>query len=123
MTLPTRRLVNHYGLIAIEDLTINGMVHNRCLAKSIHDAAWSQFRQCLSYKAEEASRMLVAVNPAYTSQDCSQCGHRQRKSLSQSDTYAQDSTSTETKTRSQHFEIGVASGAPQAVCFKEQSHS
>ena len=77
-----RRLVNHYGLIVVEDLTINGMVHNHCLAKSIHDAAWSQFRQCLSYKAEEASRTLVAVNPAHTSQDCSQCGHRLRKALS-----------------------------------------
>ena len=32
-------------------------------------------------KKEEAGRTLVAVNPAYTSQDCSQCGHRQRKSL------------------------------------------
>ena len=79
----TRRLVNHYGLITVEELTINGMVHNPCLAKSIHDAAWSQFRQCLSYKAEEAGRILVAVNPAYTSQDCSQCGHRLRKALSQ----------------------------------------
>ena len=78
-----RRLVNHYGLITVEELTINGMVHNPCLAKSIHDAAWSQFRQCLSYKAEEAGRILVAINPAYTSQDCSQCGHRLRKALSQ----------------------------------------
>ena len=78
-----RRLVNHYGLIAVEDLTINGMVHNHCLSKSIHDAAWSQFRQVLSCKAEEAGRILVAVNPAYTSQDCSQCGHRLRKALSQ----------------------------------------
>ena len=78
-----RRLVNHYGLIAVEDLTINGMVHKHCLAKSIHDAAWSQFRQILSYKAVEAGRTMVAVNPAYTSQDCSQCGHRLRKALSQ----------------------------------------
>ena len=78
-----RRLVNHYGLIAVEDLTINGMVHNHRLAKSIHDAAWSQFRHVLSYKAEEAGRILIAVNPAYTSQDCSQCGHRLRKALSQ----------------------------------------
>ncbi|MYF90724.1 MAG: IS200/IS605 family element transposase accessory protein TnpB [Gemmatimonadetes bacterium] len=78
-----RCLVNHYGLIAVEDLIINGMVRNHCLSKSIHDAAWSQFRQCLSYKAEEAGRTLVAVNPAYTSQDCSQCGHRHRKALSE----------------------------------------
>ena len=78
-----RRWVNHFGLIAVEDLTINGMVHNHYLAKSIHDAAWSQFRQVLSYKAVEAGRTLVAVNPAYTSQDCSQCGQRQRKMLSE----------------------------------------
>ena len=78
-----RRLVDRFGRIAVENLTINGMVHNHCLAKSIHDAAWSQFRQCLSYKAEEAGRELIAVNPAYTSQDCSGCGHRQRKALSQ----------------------------------------
>jgi putative transposase len=78
-----RRLVNRFGLIAVEALQVNGMVHNPCLAKSIHDAAWSQFRQCLSYKAEEAGRTLVAVNPAYTSQDCSDCGHRLRKALSQ----------------------------------------
>ena len=78
-----RRLVNHYGLLAVEDLTINGMVHNHCLAKSIHDAAWSQFRQVLSYKAAEAGRTLTAINPAYTSQDCSDCGHRLRKALSQ----------------------------------------
>ena len=51
--------------------------------ESIHDAAWSQFRQCLFYKAEEAGRTMVAVNPAYTSQDCSQCGHRHRKTLSE----------------------------------------
>ena len=78
-----RKLVDQFGLIAIEDLTINGMVHNHCLAKSIHDAAWSQFRQSLSYKAAEAGRTLVAVNPAYTSQNCSRCGHRLRKALSQ----------------------------------------
>ncbi|MDE2743959.1 MAG: transposase [Gemmatimonadota bacterium] len=77
-----RRLVNRYGLIAVEDLNVKAMVHNRCLAKSISDAAWSQFRQSLSYKAAEAGRTLVAVNPAYTSQDCSACGHRLKKALS-----------------------------------------
>ncbi len=69
--LPPSRLVNRFGLIAVEGLSINGMVHNHCLAKSISDAAWSQFRQCLIYKAEEAGRIVAAVNPAYTSQNCS----------------------------------------------------
>jgi putative transposase len=71
-----RRLVHHFDLIAVEDLSVNRMVHNHCLAKSIHDVAWSQFASLLSYKAAWAGRKFVAVNPAYTSQDCSQCGHR-----------------------------------------------
>ena len=72
----SRRIVNQFDLIAVEDLSVNRMVHNHCLAKSIHDAAWSQFADLLSYKAAWAGRRYVAVNPAYTSQDCSQCGHR-----------------------------------------------
>ncbi len=72
----SRSIVNQFDLIAFEDLSVNPMVHNHCLAKSIHDAAWSQFASLLSYKAAWAGRRFVAVNPAYTSQDCSQCGHR-----------------------------------------------
>ena len=79
----SRRLVNRFDVIAVEDLSVNRMVHNHCLAKSIHDAAWSQFATFLSYKAAWAGRAFVAVNPAYTSQDCSGCGHRQRKTLAE----------------------------------------
>jgi putative transposase len=78
----SRKLVNRFGIIAVEDLNVNRMVHNHCLAKSISDAAWTQFTQCLSYKAEYAGRKVVFVNPAYTSQDCSACGHRVPKNLS-----------------------------------------
>ena len=78
----SRRIVNHFQVIAVEDLAVNRMVHNHCVAKSIMDAAWSQFVACLSYKAENAGRRFVAVNPAYTTQDCSGCGHRQKMSLS-----------------------------------------
>ena len=84
----SRRIVNTYDLIAVEDLSVNRMVHTHCLAKSIHDVAWSQFASLLSYKAAWAGRKYVAVNPAYTSQDCSQCGHR-KTDLSLADrTYA-----------------------------------
>jgi putative transposase len=72
----SRRIVNRFDLIAVEDLWVNRMVLSHCLAKSIHDAAWSQFGSLLSYKAAWASRKYVAVNPAYTSQDCSQCRNR-----------------------------------------------
>ncbi len=79
----SRQIVDRFGVICIEDLPVNRMVHNHCLAKSIHDAAWSEFFRKLSYKAEEAGRRYVAVNPAYTSQDCSRCYHRQVMPLSE----------------------------------------
>ena len=59
------------------------MVGNHCLAKSISDAAWSKFFDCLAYKAEEAGRQFIKVNPAYTTQTCSTCGYRQKLSLSE----------------------------------------
>ncbi len=71
-----RRLVNRFGLIAVEKLNVKNMLGNHCLAKSISDAAWSMFRSVLPHKAESAGRVIVAVNPAYTSQDCSECGYR-----------------------------------------------
>jgi len=77
----SRHLVDDNGVIAVEDLAVNRMVHNHCLAKSISDAAWSLFAHFLSYKAASAGRQFIAVNPAYTSQDCSRCGHRQRLTL------------------------------------------
>ena len=72
----SRKIVNAYGLIAVEDIQINRMLHNHCLARSISDVAWSMFFQYLTYKAAEAGRVMVKVNPAYTSQTCSACGHR-----------------------------------------------
>ena len=77
----SRRIVNQYGVVAVEDLSINAMVHNHCLAKSISDAAWGQFTTYLQYKAEDAGRSYVAVSPAYTSQECSRCHHRQKLTL------------------------------------------
>src|SRR5207302_8646164 len=77
----SRKIVNHFGVIAVEDLQVNRMTHNHCLAKSIADASWSAFFGQLSNKAEEAGRQFVKVNPAYTSQTCSQCGHRQKMPL------------------------------------------
>ncbi len=78
----TRKIVNQSGFIAVEDLNVNRLLHQHCLAKSMSDAAWSLFFNLLFAKAEEAGRTIVKINPAYTSQDCSQCGHRAKKALS-----------------------------------------
>ena len=79
----SRKIVNSYGFICVEDLQVNRMIHNHCLAKSIADASWSAFFAQLSAKAEEAGRRFVKVNPAYTSQTCSTCGHRKKMPLSE----------------------------------------
>jgi len=79
----SRRIVNEFGIIVTENLNVNRMVHNHCLAKSIMDAAWSGFGELLRVKAEWAGRTFLAVNPAYTTQDCHRCGHRQPIALSE----------------------------------------
>jgi putative transposase len=50
------------------------MVQNRHLSKSILDASWGYFRLQLVFKAAWAGKLVVAVNPAYTSKMCSRCG-------------------------------------------------
>jgi putative transposase len=69
----SRRIVNDFDVIAVEDLSVTSMVQDGRLAKSIHDAAWSQFRELIACKAGWADRRSIAVNPAHTSQDCSGC--------------------------------------------------
>jgi putative transposase len=76
------KLIKRFGLLAVEVLVVRNMVKNPKLAKSIADASWSKFFAQLLCKAEEAGREVVRVNPAYTSQTCSACGHRQPLPLS-----------------------------------------
>jgi putative transposase len=75
-------LVQQNDTIYHEDLRTANMLKNHRLAKSISDAAWSQFLSILSYKAACAGRSVVAVPPAYTSQTCSGCGVLVHKGLS-----------------------------------------
>jgi putative transposase len=77
----SRTLINRFGLIAVEDLTVKGLAGGR-LAKSVHDASWSSFIEKLAYKAESAGRVLVTVDPRGTSQHCP-CGAHVPKTLSQ----------------------------------------
>ncbi len=46
------------------------------------DSAWYQFTQWLEYYGKIWNKVVVAVNPNFTSQDCSNCGYRVKKSLS-----------------------------------------
>jgi len=77
----TRKLVNEYDCIAIEDLKVSSMT-NKYLQFSINDASWDKFRQLLTYKAEETGCKLEFVNPKDTSKICSRCGKLQNMPLS-----------------------------------------
>ncbi len=77
-----RCVVQSNDLIAYEDLRIKNLVKNHCLARSINDASWYQFRVWLEYFGKVFQRVTVAVNPAYTSQECSSCGAIVKKTLS-----------------------------------------
>jgi len=78
----SRELVNSFGMISFENLTIRNMLQNHRLAKSISDAAWKQLITYTTYKAENAGRRVVSVDPRNTSRMCSGCGTLVEKSLS-----------------------------------------
>ena len=77
-----RCVVMSNDLVAYEDLKVRNMVRNRHLAKSISDAAWTQFRSWVEYFGKVFGVATVAVPPHYTSQNCSNCGKVVKKSLS-----------------------------------------
>lgn len=75
-------LLKKYDVVVVEKLNIKGLVLSR-LAKSINDAGWGQFISILTFKAENAGLKVVAINPNGTSQECSNCGTKVIKPLSE----------------------------------------
>lgn len=57
-------------------------VYCAILAKSIHDASWGRFLGWVKSYAVMHGIEVIGVSPQYTSQDCSDCGERIRKTLS-----------------------------------------
>jgi putative transposase len=93
-----RCVVKSNDLVVFEKLTVRNMVSqrglggfpherlavkNRRLAKSISDAAWRQFFEWLEYYGQVFGKIVIAVPPQYTSQQCSSCHRIAKKSLSE----------------------------------------
>jgi len=96
------KIVSDYGAIAVEDLKIpnlmrrskkkekadgSGFEHNRAaqksgLNKSFADNGLGQLLGFMETKSQVTGGEFVRVNPAYTSQECSQCKTIVKKSLS-----------------------------------------
>lgn len=84
----SRKLVNTYGVIVFEKLAVVDMMSNHTqvfgnkLNQSIADVAWSQLAQFTAYKAADAGRLFLQVDPRNTSKKCSRCGSLVPKDLS-----------------------------------------
>lgn len=85
----TTGITARFGTVAIEDLKITnmtasaagtiaepgkGVAQKRGLNRAILNQGWGQFEAFLAYKLEHRGGHLIKVNPAYTSQTCSDCG-------------------------------------------------
>ncbi len=69
------RFIRENQTIVIEDLAVANMVKNRSLARAISDAAWSQLRSMLEYKASWYRRRVIVVDRWLpSSKTCSACG-------------------------------------------------
>lgn len=66
---------DNYSDISIEDLNVQGMSHNRRLAKHILDADFHEFRRQLEYKTARTGTRLHVIDRWYpSSKTCSNCG-------------------------------------------------
>ena len=77
----SKKLSSNFSLIGIEALNLAFMNQSKNLSRTSYDAGIGGFRSMLLYKAVEAGGRVIAVKPAYTTQMCSRCGYRAKKSL------------------------------------------
>jgi len=77
----SRKFVDNFDIIIHENLNIKRIVQNKRFSKSIVDVSWFQFIQFLTYKAEEAGKYMIGINPKNTTQMCSNCGKIVKKDI------------------------------------------
>lgn len=91
----SRSIASRFGTVVLEDLRVKNMTasakgtieepgrmvrRKAGLNRSILNQGWTAFATLLDYKLTERGGYLVTVDPAYTSQTCSECGTVDRES-------------------------------------------
>jgi putative transposase len=72
----TTYLCENYQVIVIEDLNVSGMTKNHCLALSISDCGFGEFRRQLEYKSVFNGNTLIVADRFFpSSKTCSGCGN------------------------------------------------
>lgn len=69
----SRKLVEEYDLIAMEDLNVSGLLKNRNLAYSIADVRWSQLLNFIQYKCDWYGKEFKQVDKFYASSKIRSC--------------------------------------------------
>ncbi|WP_212648339.1 zinc ribbon domain-containing protein [Deinococcus hopiensis] len=72
-----RTLVNRHDMVFHGALNIIGFARPRTV-NGLLDAGWASFLGILPLRAANAGRKVAGLDPKYPSQDCSQCGRRQK---------------------------------------------
>ena len=71
----TSKIVRENQTIVVEDLNVDGMLKNHCLAKSISSVAWSEFFRQLQYKCDWYGKNLVRIGRFEPSSKMCMCGN------------------------------------------------
>ncbi len=71
----SRRIVSENQVIAVESLSVKGMLRAKLHSKAISDAAWGELVRQLTYKSMWYGRRLIKIDRFYPStKTCSNCG-------------------------------------------------
>ena len=111
----TTQLVIKYSEISVEDLNVLGMAKNHCLAKSVMDASFAEFRSQLEYKTARTGARLHVIDRWYpSSKMCSRCGRVKAKlSLSERTYSCEHCGLTIDRDLNAAININVAGSAPE----------
>jgi putative transposase len=76
----SRKLVNEYGIIVVEDINLQHLARHKNWGKTINNLGFGMFRDFLKYKCEAESKIFIKADKFFpSSQLCSKCGFQNKE--------------------------------------------